>query len=187
VGPIAWDPDSAPPDWLAGLDDPLVLVGTSSEFQDDGRLVACALEALADADVSVVATTPAAAGAFGDPPPNARVERFVAHRPLLERAACVVCHGGMGLTQKALAAGVPVCVVPFGRDQLEVARRVELAGAGVRLPVRRLTPERLREAVDEAMGMGAGARRIQAAFTAAGGAGAAADEVERLVGASSAL
>ena len=30
----------------------------------------------------------------------------------------------MGITQKALAAGVPVCAVPFGRDQFEVARRV---------------------------------------------------------------
>ena len=29
--------------------------------------------------------------------------------------------------------GVPVCAVPFGRDQLEVARRVEVAGAGVQL------------------------------------------------------
>ena len=41
--------------------------------------------------------------------------------PILEIAACVVCHGGMGITQKALAAGVPVCAVPFGRDQPEVA------------------------------------------------------------------
>jgi hypothetical protein len=41
----------------------------------------------------------------------------------------------MGITQKALAAGVPVCVIPFGRDQLEVARHVEIAGAGTRVSV----------------------------------------------------
>ena len=35
-----------------------------------------------------------------------------------------VTHGGIGATQKALARGVPVCVVPFGHDQFEVARRV---------------------------------------------------------------
>lgn len=52
--------------------------------------------------------------------------RFVPHEAVLERAACVVCHGGMGITQKALAAEVPVVVVPFGRDQVETARRVEL-------------------------------------------------------------
>lgn len=40
-----------------------------------------------------------------------------------------------------------VCVVPFGRDQLEVARHVEVAGAGSRLPASRLRPDRLRQAV----------------------------------------
>ena len=36
-------------------------------------------------------------------------------------------YAGVGATQKALARGVAACVVPFGRDQLEVARRVEAA------------------------------------------------------------
>ncbi len=85
----------------------------------------------------------------------------------------------MGATQKALARGVPVCAVPFGRDQLEVARRVEVAGAGTRLPASRLTPERLRDKVREAMACRDGARRIASAFAAAGGAAAAADAVER--------
>jgi hypothetical protein len=57
----------------------------------------------------------------------ARLQRFVPHGPLLERAVCAMTHGGMGATQKALVHGVPVCVVPFGRDRLEVARRVEVA------------------------------------------------------------
>jgi MGT family glycosyltransferase len=181
IGPTTWDPPVATPDWLAELDDPLVLVSTSSEFQDDGRLVASALAALRDAAVSVVATTPSADTGRIDVPANARVERFVPHAPLLQRAACVVCHGGMGIAQKALAAGVPVCVVPFGRDQLEVARRVEVAGAGTRLPARRLDARRLRAAVEAAMEMGGGARRVQAGFAAAGGARAAADELAALV------
>lgn len=185
VGPTAWDPPGATPDWLAELSDPLVLVSTSSEFQDDGRLVACALAALRDAPVSVVATTPSADAGGIDVPPNARVERFVPHAPLLERAACLVCHGGMGIVQKALAAGVPVSVVPFGRDQLEVARRVQVAAAGTRLPARRLNATRLRAAVEAAMDMAGGARRVQTGFAAAGGAPAAADELESLLGASS--
>jgi hypothetical protein len=32
----------------------------------------------------------------------------------------------MGAIQKALARGVPVCVVPHGHDHLEVVRRVEV-------------------------------------------------------------
>jgi len=94
-----------------------------------------------------------------------------------------VTHGGMGGTQKALARGVPVCAVPFGRDQLEVARRVEVAGAGSRLLAKHLTPERLRDKVREATGRTQGARRIASAFAAAGGPVAAATAIEqRLLG-----
>ncbi len=151
----------------------------SSEFQNDGRPVEVALEALADEPVSVVATVPGG----GDPahlrgPANARVEQFVAHGPLLDQAVCAVTHGGMGATQKALARSVPVCVVPFGRDQLEVARRLEIASAGTRLPARRLTTRRLRQKVRQAITRVEGARRVAAALSAAGGPRRAADAFE---------
>jgi MGT family glycosyltransferase len=180
VGPCAWDPPADPPEWLADVRRPLVVVTASSEFQNDDRLVRTALEALADEDVEVVATVPAGS-APTEVPANARVLPFVPHAPLLERAACAVTHGGMGATQKALARGVPVCAVPFGRDQLEVARRVEISGAGTRLPARRLSPERLREKVREALECRPGAERIARAFAAAGGPVAAADAFEEVV------
>jgi MGT family glycosyltransferase len=152
---------------------------TSSEFQADARLVQAALDALREEPVFVVATLPAADPAALRVPTNARVERFVPHRLVLDRAAVAVTHGGMGATQKALARGVPVCVVPFGRDQFEVARRVEVAGAGTRLPAKRLTPEHLREKVRQAMNCREGARRVEAGFVAAGGPRAAADAIQR--------
>jgi MGT family glycosyltransferase len=179
TGPGVWDPPAAPPEWLGEITKPLVLVTCSTEFQDDGKLMATALAALKDEDVQVVATTAGVDPSKFEPPPNARVERFVPHAPLVERAACVVCHGGMGITQKALAAGVPVCVVPFGRDQLEVARRVDTARAGARLPAARLSPERLRLAVREAMSRRDGAERLADVFARAGGPAAAADALER--------
>src|SRR5215208_6949390 len=145
VGPGIWDPPAKSPAWLEELERPLVLVTCSTEFQNDGKLVQAALEAFAGEDVSVVVTTGGVDPSSFTPPPNAHVERFVPHRPVLERAACVVSHGGMGITQKAFAAGVPVCVVPFGRDQFDVARHVEVADAGTRLPASRLRPDRLRK------------------------------------------
>jgi UDP:flavonoid glycosyltransferase YjiC (YdhE family) len=140
VGPCCWDPPADPPAWLAEIEQPIVLVSTSSEFQDDARLVTTALQALAHEDVHVVATIPAAEIPRAGVPANAHLDHVLPHASILARAACAVTHGGAGVTQKALAAGVPVCVVPFGRDQLEVARRVEVADAGIRLPARRLTP-----------------------------------------------
>lgn len=175
VGPCAWDPPAEPPAWLEHSTQPIVLVTTSSEFQDDGRLIQTACDALAGEPVTVVATLPAGDPARFHPPANARVERFIPHGAVLDRAVCAITHGGMGATQKALAHGVPACVVPFGRDQFEVARRVEVADAGTRLPASRLQPARLRAKVREAMSKTEGARRVAAAFAAAGGPLAAAD------------
>ena len=87
----------------------------------------------------------------------------------------------MGITQKALAAGVPVCVVPFGRDQFDVARHVEVADAGTRLPASRLRPERLRAAVRVALTKKAGAVRIASGFSAAGGPKAAVGALDKLL------
>jgi MGT family glycosyltransferase len=178
VGPLEWEPPSTPPPWLGEVDAPLVLVTTSTDYQADTALVRTALKAFADKPVHVVATLPSDDPTSLAIPRNAHVERFVPHSLVLERAVCAITHGGMGGTQKALARGVPVVAVPFGRDQSEVARRVEVAGAGVRLPARRLRADRLAEAVRVARSRTDGARRIADAYRTAGGAPGAADAVE---------
>lgn len=169
VGPGLWEPPAKEPSALTPASRPLVLVTCSSEQQNDSRLIRTALEALASEDVDVIATTAAIDPAEFTAPPNAKVLRYAPHGPILRQAAAVVCHGGMGITQKALAAGVPVCVVPFGRDQLDVARHVEMAEAGVRLPVGDLTIERMRAAVKQTITKRPGAQKIASAFAAIDG------------------
>ncbi|KGN30548.1 glycosyl transferase [Knoellia sinensis KCTC 19936] len=181
IGANAWEPPQALPAWLDEITDPIVLVTTSSEFQDDGLLVRTALEALRDEPVHVVATMPAGVDATIKVPANATLVEFVPHGPVLDRAVVAVTHGGMGATQKALARGIPVCVVPFGRDQLEVARRAEVSGSGTRLPAKKLNAERLRAKVKEAMTLTSGAQRVKAGYAVAGGAPAGADAVEGLL------
>jgi len=180
VGPVNWAPPSPAPAWLATMRDPIVLVTCSTERQGDERLIDTALDALPAAGMSVIATTAAHDPAAFDAPPGSKVVRFISHEAVLERAACVVCHGGMGITQKALAAGVPVVVVPFGRDQLETARRVEVAKAGVRLSPRLLTADRLASAVRTAIGRRTGAQQVSRVYAAAGGHTAAADAIEAI-------
>lgn len=179
VGPCAWEPEEELPAALTAIEEPLVLVTTSTEFQDDGRLVRAALAGLRDEPLHVVATVPMGDPGEFDVPDNATVLRFAAHTPILSRAACAVTHGGMGATQKALAMAVPVCAVPFGRDQPGVARRVEALAAGTRLPASRLSPRRLRTKVWEAIACRSGAERIAEAFAATGGAVQAADAIEQ--------
>jgi UDP:flavonoid glycosyltransferase YjiC (YdhE family) len=87
----------------------------------------------------------------------------------------------MGTTQKALAAGVPVCVVPFLRDQFEIARRVRVCEAGESLSAKKLAAERLRAAVRKTIAQRPGAERVAESFAGAGGPKRAADELERLL------
>jgi MGT family glycosyltransferase len=181
IGPCAWDPPQPPPEWLANERRGLVIVTTSSEYQGDESLISTALQALRDrTSLCVIATVPSGDAHYDCIPNNARIERFVAHSHLLPRAVAVVCHAGMGITQKALTAGVPVCCVPFGRDQFEVARRVEVAGAGTLLPAAELTPDRLRVTFERALLCRSGAAGIAAAFARTGGARAGADALEQI-------
>ncbi len=175
-------PDSVP-DWVASIDRPIVLVNTSSIKQADTVLACTALCALADEPVHVVATFPAGVPQGMAIPPNATVRQFVPHSVVLDRARCAITHGGMGTTVKALDRGVPVCVVPFARDQAEVARRVEVARCGVRLPADKLTAPALRDAVRTAMTMADGARRVAEGFAATGGVARGADLIETQLGA----
>jgi MGT family glycosyltransferase len=179
IGPLNWEPDSVPPPWLEQLEHPAVLVTTSSEFQDDASLVQAALAGLADEPVEVIATMPAGLNGF-TVPANGRVEEFIPHTPVLARTEVAVTHGGMGATQKALANGVPVVVVPFGRDQHEVGRRAEHAGVGVYLPRRRLGPIALRDAVRQARELRPAVQQFANRLTSEGGAQLAADRLEQL-------
>ena len=179
TGPLSWEPAAPTPAWLDELTRPVALITTSSEFQDDGVLVRSALAGLAGEDLDVVATMPAGLEEC-DVPGNAHLAEFVPHSLLLPRAVVAVTHGGFGATQKALAAGVPVVVVPFGRDQSEVARRAEASGAGVMLSPKRLTPERLRAAVRQAITLKPVASVLADRMAREGGAPLAANRLEAL-------
>jgi UDP:flavonoid glycosyltransferase YjiC (YdhE family) len=95
---------------------------------------AAALEAVADLDADVLLTVgrDTDPSTLGPVPGHVRVERWVDQASVLGRASVVVCHGGGGSTLGALAAGVPLVVVPlFSSDQFINARRVGAVGAGV--------------------------------------------------------
>jgi MGT family glycosyltransferase len=165
-------------------DRPILLVTCSSEYQNDGALAQAAIDAFgADPRLRLLCTTAGVDPATVPAPSGVIVERFASHALVLPRAFGLICHGGMGATQRALAAGVAPVVVPFGRDQLEVAQRVVQARAGAMVPRARLTPERLRDAVERSRGCAAGVAAVQAGYVAAGGAERGATLLEGLLGA----
>jgi len=68
---------------------------------------------------------------LGPVPANARVERFIPQDALLPFCAVVVSNGGAGSTMGALAAGVPMLIVPaIAASQTRNAQAVARCGAG---------------------------------------------------------
>ena len=70
------------------------------------------------------------AGTLGPIPANVHVEPWIDQARVLDHADLVVCHGGSGTTLAALAAGVPLVMVPLFADQFENARRIAKTRAG---------------------------------------------------------
>ncbi|MEI6620377.1 MAG: glycosyltransferase [Actinomycetes bacterium] len=182
IGPGLWAPPGAVPDWLEDLPRPRVLVSVSTEFQQDGAIIETALTALADEPGSVIVTTAALDPMmFQAPNDRVRITRFLPHAAVIPEVDVVVTHGGMGTTQRSLASGVPVCVVPWGRDQSESARRAEQCGAGTMVPRSKLDAARLRDAVRDARRRQPGAERVAQAFREAGGGRRGAELLEGLL------
>jgi MGT family glycosyltransferase len=132
----AWvDPWNSP--WLAGDQRPLVVVGFSTTFQNQGRLLSRIIEALSPLNTRAVVTVgPALDMADLPAAPNVFVCRSAPHSQLLSEAAAVVTHAGHGTVIRSLAAGVPLLCMPMGRDQNDNAARVVARGAGLRLSPR---------------------------------------------------
>jgi len=91
------------------------------------------LDAVADLDARVLLTVGRAVdpAALGPPPRGVHVEQWVNQDDVLAEAELVVGHGGSGTTLGALAAGLPLVVVPQFADQFVNAKRVIAAGAGL--------------------------------------------------------
>ena len=148
VGPVLDDPLWAETPWTPPRgNDPLVLVSMSSTFQDQVGCLRRVAEALGTLPVrGLVTTGPAIDAASVNSPPNVTVVPSAPHRQVLRHAAVLVTHGGHGTAMKALAAGVPMILMPHGRDQPDTAARVTARGAGITLR-RTATPQVIADAV----------------------------------------
>lgn len=136
VGAVLDDPTwAAAPAWSAPPgDDPLVLVGLSSTFQDQAAALQRIVDALGSLPVrGLVTTGPALDPGAIAAPDNVTVVRAAPHAEVLPHAAAIVTHGGHGTVVRALAAGTPLLVMPHGRDQGDNAVRVTTRGAGLKL------------------------------------------------------
>jgi UDP:flavonoid glycosyltransferase YjiC (YdhE family) len=124
------------PDWWSGSRAPLVYVsfGTVLGYMSvAGSVYRTMLTAVKDLDARVLLTVGRRfdGSGLGTIPRNVHVEDWVDQADVMPETDLVVCHGGSGTALGALAAGVPMVIVPVFADQFENGRRIADQGAGL--------------------------------------------------------
>jgi MGT family glycosyltransferase len=137
VGAVLDDPvwiEPWTPPWPESNTDPLVLVGFSTIYQNQGPLLQRVVDALSAMKVRGVVALGRALKSYDlAAADNVAVAPSIPHTELLKEATLVVSHCGHGTTVKTLAAGVPMVCIPMGRDQDATAACVVAQRAGVQL------------------------------------------------------
>jgi MGT family glycosyltransferase len=164
----------------------LVSLGTHNGGAGD-RFYRMLLEAVASrrASLQLILVAPGASrSALGNVPDHVLAVDRVPQLALLDQVDAVVTHGGLGTVSEALLAGRPMVVAPIRDDQPLIAERVQALGAGLRVSFARAHAGDLAAAIESVLtepAFAAAARRLSGALRAAGGAAAAADQLEKLV------
>jgi MGT family glycosyltransferase len=143
---VAWTPPW-PPDGR-----PAVLLSLSTTYMRQEDLLQRLVDALGQVGCHALVTT--GPGMRSRPlarvPSNVQVVESAPHGAVLPHVDLVITHGGHGTVVRALAGGVPVMVVPIGRDQPDNAARVLHHRVGVRAS-KRSSPEKLAAVVRRAL------------------------------------
>jgi MGT family glycosyltransferase len=185
VGPLV-DDRGYQGGWEPSGDLPVLLVSLGTAYNDRPGFYRTVLSSAAGRPWQVVlAVGGADIGALGPVPANVQVHRQVPQLAVLRHARVFVTHAGMGGTMEGLHFEVPLVAIPQMAEQRANADRIAELGLGTVLPPEAVTADTLWSAVE---GVAADERVrerlawMRGEMTAAGGAPAAADAVERILG-----
>ena len=138
IGPLLDSLDWSEPwtqPWRNGSDRPRALISFSTTNQNQADALQRTINAVGRIEMDAVATLgPALDGANLHAPKNVRLLSGAPHDAVMKEVSLVVTHGGHGTVSRALSHGLPLLVMPFGRDQGDIAARVEAHGVGLTLP-----------------------------------------------------
>jgi uncharacterized protein (DUF2141 family) len=118
-----------------------VTLGSSGRLDVLPKIV----EALASLDVAVILAS-AGRSVPSALPPGFVVAPFVPGDLAARRSRLVISNGGSSTGYQALAEGVPVLGLPSNLDQFLAMAAIERSGAGISLPARSATVDRIRNA-----------------------------------------
>ncbi len=133
-------------------DRPILHVTQGTISNDPKQLLMPTFEALADENISVIATTGNRSLADLDLsalPSNVRVEQFIAYPQLLPQVDVMITNGGFHGVQSALAYGIPLITAGRTEEKPEIGARVAWSGVGIDLKTQTPKPGQIRRAVQE--------------------------------------
>jgi zeaxanthin glucosyltransferase len=107
---------------------------------------------------------------------------YAPHQALIDRSALVITHAGLNTTIGALSAGVPMVAIPITNEQPGIAARMARVGAGLVIPVKKVTVARLRSAIQRVLTDQVyrdNALKMQLVINNSGGVKKAADIIEQ--------
>jgi len=137
VGPLLDTPEWArawTSPWSGTSARPRVLVSLSTSFQNQAGLLRRIIGALGMMELDAIVTAgPAMMQEAFAVPSNVSVLPGAPHDIVMKEVSLVVTHGGHGTVSRSLVNGVPLLVIPMGRDQEANAIRVVARGAGLTL------------------------------------------------------
>ncbi len=148
-----WTPPQALVDFLDAGEPPVFIGFGSMTVRNVTEVTRLLIDAVQAAGRRAIIQAGWASLGAGTLPDSVHVVGPASHRWLFEQVAAVVHHGGSGTTAAGLRAGLPTVIIPHFGDQPFWGARVAALGAGPR-PIAwpKLTPQRLAEAVRQAVG-----------------------------------
>lgn len=150
--PSGWNPPAGLLDFLQRGSPPVYIGFGSMGSRNPEEAGQIALEALERSGQRGILASGWGGLNLADLPETVHMISSMPHSWLFPRMSAVVHHGGAGTTAAGLRAGIPSIIVPFMGDQPFWGYRVAELGAGpAPIPRKRLTAERLAEAINQAV------------------------------------